>query len=224
MINKPTGLLVHRSALDAHEEDAALQRLRDQLGRPVWPAHRLDKGTSGVLAFALSAAVASQLGQALAGRRTRKRYLALARGWPREDAGSVDHALARDPELPSRGQPLLDAQTDWRCLRRLELPLATDARFPTTRLALLACEPVQGRRHQIRRHLKHLAHPLIGDANYGKGPLNRALAAHLGRQRLWLHALQLELDHPVTGEPLRLVAPPGEEWAPFQPGGGWPLD
>lgn len=212
-VNKPAGLLVHRSALDAHEEDAALQRLRDQLGRPVWPVHRLDKGTSGVLVFALSAEVASLLGQTLMQRETRKRYLALVRGWPAQDQGLIEHALAKDPELPSQGQVQLQACTGWQCLRRLTLPCQTDARFDSTRLALLACEPVQGRRHQIRRHLKHLAHPIIGDANYGKGPLNRALAAHLGVQRLWLHAQRLELPHPVGGQPLCLEAAPGPEWA-----------
>lgn len=215
VIDKPAGLLVHRTAIDAHEEDAALQRLRDQLGRSVWPAHRLDRGTSGVLVFALSAEVASALGQALAERLTSKRYLALVRGWPTGDAGVIDHPLARDPELPSAGQPHLEAQTAWSCERRLELPVATDARFPTTRLALMACEPVQGRRHQIRRHLKHLAHPIVGDANHGKGPLNRALAAHFGLQRLWLHAQRLTLTHPVNGETLQLEAEPGPEWAPF---------
>lgn len=215
VVDKPAGLLVHRTAIDAHEEDAALQRLRDQLGRPVWPAHRLDRGTSGVLVFALSAEVASALGQALAERRTAKRYLALVRGWPAAERGVVDHPLARDPELPSTGQPQLEAQTEWSVLRRHDLPVSTDARFPTTRVAVLTCEPVQGRRHQIRRHLKHLAHPIVGDANHGKGPLNRALAAHFGVQRLWLHAQRLRLVHPVTGASLELEAPPGAEWAPF---------
>lgn len=215
VIDKPAGLLVHRTAIDAHEEDAALQRLRDQLGRPVWPAHRLDRGTSGVLVFALSAEVASLLGHALAERRTHKRYLALVRGWPAANAGVIDHPLARDPELPSAGQPHLEAQTAWSCLRRHELPVTTGPRFPTTRLALLACEPVQGRRHQIRRHLKHLAHPIVGDANHGKGPLNRALAAHFGLQRLWLHAQRLTLAHPITGVALELEAAPGPEWEQF---------
>lgn len=213
VVHKPAGLLVHRTALDAHEDDAALQRLRDQLGQPVWPVHRLDRGTSGVLVFALQAEVASQLGVALAERMTHKRYLALVRGWPAQDRGTIDHPLARDPELPSAGQPMLEAHTHWECLQRVTVPVVTHPQFPDTRLSLLACEPVQGRRHQIRRHLKHLAHPIIGDANHGKGPLNRALAAHWGMQRLWLHALTMRLQHPVTGALLTLEAPPGPEWA-----------
>jgi tRNA pseudouridine65 synthase len=211
-IDKPPGLLVHRTQLAAREDEAALQRLRDQLGRPVWPVHRLDRGTSGVLLFALSAEVASLLGAMFEEGRMHKSYLALVRGWPDADQGLIDHPLARDPELPSAGQPLLEAQTRWRVLQRLDWPFASDPRFATTRVALLEAEPLQGRRHQIRRHLKHIAHPILGDATHGKGPLNRAAAAWLGRQRLWLHARSLTLRHPVSGAALVLEAPPGEGW------------
>jgi len=213
-IDKPPGLLVHRTQLAAGEDEAALQLLRDQLGRPVWPVHRLDRGTSGVLLFALSAEVASTLGAMFEQGRMDKCYLALVRGWPAADEGLVDHPLARDPELPSAGQPLLEAQTRWRVLERIEWPVATDPRFATTRVALLDVEPQQGRRHQIRRHLKHVAHPILGDATHGKGPLNRAVAAFLGVQRLWLHAWRLALVHPVSGTLLRLEAPPPDRLTP----------
>lgn len=205
-IDKPPGLLVHRTQLAAGEDVAALQLLRDQLGRTVWPVHRLDRGTSGVLLFALSAEVASQLGAMFEQGRMDKRYLALVRGWPVPDEGLIDHPLARDPELPSAGQTMLEAQTRYRVLQRMTWPLVTDTRFPCTRVALLEAEPLQGRRHQIRRHLKHIAHPILGDATHGKGPLNRAVAAHLGVQRLWLHAQRLTLTHPVTGASLQLEA------------------
>lgn len=211
-IAKPAGLLVHRSALDAHEQHFALQLLRDQLGRQVWPVHRLDKGTSGVLLFALHAEAASRLGQAFETGTIAKRYLALVRGWPAEPDGLIEHALARDPERASAGQTLLPARTAWRCLARTEWPLQTDPRYATSRFALLEARPETGRRHQIRRHLKHIAHPIIGDATYGKGPLNRAVAAHLGLTRLWLHALDIRLSHPASGEPLLIACPPDPEW------------
>jgi tRNA pseudouridine65 synthase len=211
-VDKPPGLLVHRTQLAAGEQEAALQIVRDQLGRTVWPVHRLDRGTSGVLVFALSAEVAGALGALFEGGQMHKRYLALVRGWPAEDAGVIDHPLARDPELPSAGQPMLEAQTRWRILERLSWPVSTDPRFATTRVALLEAEPLQGRRHQIRRHLKHIAHPILGDATHGKGPLNRAVAAHLGLQRLWLHARHLSFTHPVTGVPLDLEAPLAPHW------------
>jgi len=212
-IDKPPGLLVHRTQLAAGEELAALQLLRDQLGRTVWPVHRLDRGTSGVLLFALSAEVASQLGAMFEQGQMDKRYLALVRGWPVADEGLIDHPLARDPELPSAGQTMLEAQTRYRVLQRMTWPLVTDARFPSTRVALLQAEPLQGRRHQIRRHLKHIAHPILGDATHGKGPLNRAVAAHLGVQRLWLHAQRLTLTHPVSGVSLKLEAAPAPRLA-----------
>lgn len=213
-VHKPAGLLVHRSALDAHEHDNLLTRLRRQLQRPLWPLHRLDKGTSGLLLLALDAPTATLMGQAFADGRVHKRYRAVVRGWPAA-AGRSDQPLARDPERPSTGQPHLNASTTWRVLQRLQWPLPATGRlapWPSTRAALLEVAPLTGRRHQIRRHFKQLGHPLIGDATHGKGPLNRAVAAWLGVQRLWLHAEWLQFEHPHGGAPIKLHAAPGEEW------------
>jgi tRNA pseudouridine65 synthase len=219
-INKPAGLLVHRTALDAHEQVFAMQLLRDQLGRPVWPVHRLDKGTSGLLLFALSAEMASLLGQTFEQGRTLKRYQALVRGWPNEQ-GVITHPLARDPELPSTGQTLLEARTDWKRLARVEWPFSVDRRFASSRYALVEALPQTGRRHQIRRHLKHIAHPIVGDATHGKGQHNRAVAVFLGLQRLWLHGLELQIRHPATGQILQLQAPLGPDWAALRERGVW---
>lgn len=210
-IDKPAGLLVHRTGLDAGETRFALQLVRDQLGRAVWPVHRLDKGTSGVLLLARDVDSARTLGAAFAAGQVDKRYLAWVRGWP-ADAGETSTPLARDPELPSTGQPLLAACTRWQVLQRLALPIHTHPAHADTRLALVAVQPLSGRRHQIRRHFKALAHPLVGDATHGKGPLNRAVAAHLGVARLWLHAASLQTTHPATGAVLQLQAAPGPEW------------
>jgi len=215
-IDKPPGLLVHPSALDAHESRNALDLLRAQLGVPLWTVHRLDKGTSGVLLFARSVEAARALGAAFEGGAIAKRYLALVRGWPTE-VGEVDHPLARDPERPSAGQPHLAATTRWRRLACHEWPFA-DGRHPTSRYALVEAEPLNGRRHQIRRHFKHLAHPLVGDSTHGKGPHNRAVAAWLGVQRLWLHAARLALPGLDGRAPQVIEAAPGDEWRPlFRP-------
>lgn len=219
-VNKPAGLLVHRSALDAQADTDLVTQLRQQRQAPVWPAHRLDKGTSGVLLLAKDAATARALGLAFAGHQVHKRYLALVRGWP-ADEGAIDTPLARDPELPSTGQPQLAALTRWQLLQRFDWPVTTHTQHAGTRCALVAVWPMSGRRHQIRRHFKQLAHPLIGDATHGKGPLNRALAAYLGHQRLWLHAQSLTLTHHSHGGPLTIEACPGPEWAPLlQPNHG----
>ena len=212
-IDKPAGLLVHRSALDAHETRSAAELLRAQLDAPVWMLHRLDKATSGVLAFARSAPVASELGAAFESGRVRKRYLALVRGWPAAE-GEIDYALARDPELPSAGQPRLPAVTRYRVRARFEWPFA-DGAHATSRYALVEIEPLSGRRHQIRRHFKHIAHPLVGDTTHGKGTHNRAVAAWLGTTRLWLHASRLELPGLGGGAPRVIEAEPGGEWGPL---------
>lgn len=219
-IHKPPALLVHRTGLDAGETRFALQLLRDQLGRPVWPVHRLDKGTSGALLFALSAPVAQALGaQWQAEGGVAKQYLAVVRGWPQNAAGLIDHPLKRMadglPQGPG-GAAWQAARTHWRTLAHYAAPLPYGP-FAHTRCALLALQPQTGRRHQLRRHCKHMAHPIIGDATHGKGPLNRALAAALGLQRLWLHAQALSLAHPVTGQRLHIQAPPRDEWQRWSP-------
>jgi tRNA pseudouridine65 synthase len=223
VVHKPAGLLVHRTGLDAHETDTVLERLRAQLGEEralgLSPAHRLDKGTSGLLVLAWHTDAARALGAAFEQGRVAKRYLALVRGWP-APVIDLDHPLARDPELPSAGQARLPARTQFRRLARVEWPFAVDPRHPTSRYALVEARPLSGRRHQIRRHLKHLAHPIVGDATHGKGPHNRAVAAWLGVARLWLHAAELALDHPRDGRPLVLQAPPGPEWAALRAHGG----
>ncbi len=212
-IDKPAGLLVHRTGLDAGETRFAVQLLRDQIGQPVWPVHRLDKGTSGVLLFALDAAAARALTRAFEAGAVHKTYQAWVRGWP-PDAGLIEHPLARlsDDARGSRTIDVQPARTHYRVLERLTLPLP-DRGFAHTRVALLALTPETGRRRQLRRHCKHMAHPIIGDATHGKGPLNRAVAALLGAQRLWLHASELALEHPVSGRALGLQAPLGPEWA-----------
>ena len=211
-IDKPPGLLVHRTGLDAGETRFAVQLLRDQIGQLVWPVHRLDKGTSGVLLFALDAATASQLGRAFeSGQGLQKTYHAIVRGWP-ADHGLIDHPLRRMPDdMRTEREEVQDAQTRFVTLERYELPIPQGS-FPTTRCALVELQPLTGRRHQLRRHMKHIAHPILGDATHGKGPLNRAVAEWLGVQRLWLHASELTLQHPVTGTPLNVLARRNTEW------------
>lgn len=224
VVDKPAGLLVHRTGLDAHETDTVLERLRTQFGQEaslgLAPAHRLDKGTSGLLVLAWHADAARALSLAFEQGQVAKRYLALVRGWPLEQI-DLDHPLARDPEQPSTGQVQLPARTLFSRLGRVEWPFAVDARHATTRYALVEARPLTGRRHQIRRHLKQLAHPIVGDATHGKGPHNRAVAGWLGLARLWLHAESLTLAHPRDGRRLELHAPPGPEWALLQARGPW---
>lgn len=248
-IHKPSGLLVHRSPIAAHEERFAVQLLRDQIGQRVYPAHRLDRGTSGVLLFALDREVARALAQRFESQAVDKRYLAIVRGHPPEH-GLIDHALVRrlDPVELSRGkgagardalpedldegdstsaatqEPVAQpARTRFRRLATVELPHAVD-RYPSSRYALLELFPESGRRHQLRRHLKHIAHPIIGDATYGKGRHNRLFQDLFGSHRLLLACTRLALAHPVTEAPLEIVAPVAEDFASVLEGLGWQLE
>jgi tRNA pseudouridine65 synthase len=215
-IHKPAGLLVHRSELDRHETRFAVQLLRDQLGRHVYPAHRLDRGTSGVLLFALDKDTARALGAQFEGQQVLKTYLAAVRGHPPE-AGRIDHPLSRrrdDKEWVGErsSEEAQPAITDFRRLAVCELPHQVD-RYPTSRYALLELTPHTGRRHQIRRHLKHIAHPIIGDSTFGKGRHNRLFQQLFDCHRMLLACTRLQLTHPHSGLPLDLRAAPDGEFA-----------
>ncbi|MGL6071420.1 pseudouridine synthase [Craterilacuibacter sp.] len=224
VIDKPSGLIVHRSVLDWHETRFALQLLRDQIGQHVWAVHRLDKGTSGVLVFALDKDAARHLSQAFEAQQMEKCYHAVVRGWP-QPAGHIDHALSRrydDAEKrhdPSKGEPQA-AQTDYLRLATIELPVMIE-RYPVSRYALMQLTPHSGRRHQLRRHMKHIAHPIIGDSTFGKGVHNRYFAEHLGAARMLLHCSALTLPHPDDGRLLTLQAPFSGEFAHLVKRMGW---
>ncbi|HET9701032.1 MAG TPA: pseudouridine synthase [Burkholderiales bacterium] len=223
-IDKPAGLLTHRTDLDRHEWRFALQLLRDQIGREVHPVHRLDRGVSGVLLFALDRDTTRAMTALFETREVEKSYLAVVRGWPSEQ-GEVDHPLVLRPDpYEWRGESAdasaQTALTRYRRLATVELPHAVDP-FPTSRYALVHLEPLTGRRHQLRRHLKHLAHPIIGDTRYGKGPHNRLFRDLLGCERLLLACVELRLRHPVTGEALSIMAPLRGEFAALIRRLGW---
>lgn len=206
-VHKPAGLLVHRTSIDAHDNRALLQLLRDQLGTAVHPVHRLDKGTSGIVLFALHADAARQMSAALIDARSEKRYHAVVRGWAPEQV-QVDHPLRDRPDRLSRRQAVevRPAFTAVRCVARAELAAAV-GRYATARYSLVVCQPRTGRQHQVRRHLKHLRHPVIGDAVYGDGAHNRFFRDSLAIERLLLVASGLRLPHPRSGALLEIEAP-----------------
>lgn len=208
-INKPSGLLVHRSAIDRHETRFALQQLRDQIGQQVFPVHRLDKPTSGALLFALSREAAKKTGALFAMGQAQKTYAAIVRGHPPE-RGAINHPLVEEHDgytdrNARKDKPAQDAVTLFHCLASIELPIAVD-KYPQSRYALVRCEPKTGRKHQIRRHMKHINHPIIGDAKHGKGNHNRFFQTHFNAHRLLLAATELHLPHPYTQEPLHIKA------------------
>ena len=206
VVSKPAGLMVHDSALARGETDFAADRLREQFGRPIFLVHRLDRATSGCLLLAFDRDTASALGKTLMAHDVEKDYWAVCRGWPAEQDFVVDHPLDGGP-----GKPLKkDAVTDFEVLATCELAVPS-AGFDTSRYALLRASPRTGRFRQIRRHLKHLSHHLIGDTSHGDGRHNRNFRM-LGIHRMLLHARRLAFTHPHSGERLEVLAPPDAEF------------
>jgi tRNA pseudouridine65 synthase len=208
-VSKPAGLLVHRSDLDRHETRFALQVVRDMVGRHVYPVHRLDRPTSGVLLFALTPEAARTVMAAFEERRVEKRYLAVVRGVI-DGEGTVDHPLVEEPDQRMPGALLRpepqDAVTAYRRLAQVEIPVAV-GRHASARYSLVELHPHTGRRRQLRRHMKHLSHPIIGDTTYGDGSHNRLYRDDLGCRRMLLHAAELSFPHPESGETVVVTAP-----------------
>ena len=207
VVAKPAGLMVHDSALARGETDFAADRLREQFGRPVFLVHRLDRATSGCLLLAFDRDTASALGRTLMSHEVEKTYWAVCRGWPAEAEFVVDHDLDGGPGKPQK-KPAI---TRFRRLATAEIDVPS-AGFSTSRYAWLEASPQTGRFRQIRRHLKHLSHHLIGDTSHGDGRHNRAFRM-MGIHRMLLHARALAFAHPATGEPLRVEAPVDDEFA-----------
>jgi len=216
VVDKPAGLMVHDSVLAAHETDFAADRLRAQFGRPIFLVHRLDRATSGCLLLAFDRDTASALGKTVMAQQLDKRYLAVCRGWP-EEAFTIDHPLDGGPGKPQK-KP---ATTHFRRLATGELAEPSSG-FETSRYALLECTPVSGRFRQIRRHLKHASHHLIGDTSHGDGRHNRTFRMR-GVHRMLLHAWTLGFPHPHDGRLLQVAAAPADGFAAAMDLFGWTL-
>ena len=206
VVDKPAGLAMHDSRLARGEPEFLVDRLRAQFDRPVYLAHRLDRATSGCVLVAFDREVAGMLGEQLMSRTVDKEYLAVCRGWPAEVEFTVDHPLDGGP-----GKPLKKpATTSFERLATVELPMPT-GQFDSARYALLRVRPLTGRFRQIRRHLKHLSHHMIGDTSHGDGRHNRNFRM-LGIHRMLLHARRLAFTHPHTGARIEAVAPVDAEF------------
>jgi len=208
-IDKPSGLLVHRSWLDTYATEFAVQKLRDQIGQRVYPVHRLDRPTSGVLLFVLDKDSARHLMQQFIDHTTEKRYLAVVRG--HLDQGILDYPLKYQydkiaDKKADQTKPAQDAITEYRCLAKTEVPIAVGP-YQTSRYSLVELIPKTGRKHQLRRHMKHLRHPIVGDTSHGDGKHNTMFREHFAINRLLLHAEYLSFLHPKTEQKIEVHAP-----------------
>ncbi|MGI1987185.1 tRNA pseudouridine(65) synthase TruC [Shewanella glacialipiscicola] len=223
-IHKPAGLLVHRSYLARRERFFAMQLTRDLVGCHVFPVHRLDRPTSGVLLFAKSSEVANTLCEQFAAHTVEKQYLALVRGNMHE-SGILDYALK--VELDELGDKNADpnkaaqeAVTAYEPLLNTEIPYSS-GRYLTSRFALVRLSPKTGRKHQLRRHMAHLRHPIVGDTTHGDGKQNAFFREHFGINRLWLIAKKLSFTHPVTQTRLSIETELEAQWETVFAELGW---
>ncbi len=223
-VNKPSGLLVHRSMIDRHETRFAMQMVRNQIGQHVYPVHRLDKPTSGVLLFALSSEIASLLQTQFESGDVEKRYLAVVRGYIAEQdvidyplKEELDKMTDRKARQDKAAQPAITA---YQRLATAELPYPV-GRYQTARYSLISAIPKTGRKHQIRRHMKHIFHPIVGDTTHGDGKQNQFFRDQLNCHRLLLSAASLKLRHPISHEPLWLKAPLDDVFQNVMTALGW---
>ncbi len=212
-VDKPAGMLVHRSWIAEEDEVFLLQTLRDQIGQRVYPIHRLDRPTSGVILFALSSEAARTMCGVFEQREVSKQYLAIVRGYT-DAAGHIDYALREEPHKPEQ-----QAITDYERLATVELPIPT-GRYSTSRYSLVRVTPVTGRMRQIRKHFHHIFHPLIGDTSHGEGRHNRLFREQFDCHRLLLHARRLTLcQH--DEQPLTIEAPLPDDFLRLFDAFGW---
>lgn len=227
-VHKPAGLLVHPSWIAPRKTPhlvGLLKQYFENEGEGVYTVHRLDRATSGIMLFARNRTSAQRLNQMFAEHQIQKTYLCVVRGFVAED-GVIDYPLkpifdkkADHPDSDQDKAPK-DAVSAYRVLGQVELPIAV-GKYPCARYSLVEVKPKTGRKHQIRRHMKHIFHPLVGDTKYGEGRHNRLFRETFNLHRMLLMATELTFAHPVTGQPLRLQTPVTPEVARLFDRLGW---
>lgn len=198
-INKPHGLLVHRSSIAADTSEFALQILRDQIGQPVYPAHRLDRKTGGVLLFSLDKATDKLIQPFFAEKKIEKEYLAILRGYCPE-SGTIDYPLAKE------NGTIQDAITHFTRLATAEIDVP-QGKFNTSRYSLVRANPETGRMHQLRKHFAHIMYPIIGDRPHGCNKQNKLWKDRFEMDTMLLHASQLSFLHPHDHKEICIQAP-----------------
>jgi tRNA pseudouridine65 synthase len=204
-INKPHGLLVHRSSIANDAKEFALQLLRDQVNRHVSPVHRLDRKTGGLLLFAFEKDVEIAMHQQFQNGQVKKKYLAVLRGYA-PDQLDIDYPLAKE------NGTIQEAFTSFVTLKRAEIDVAF-GKHQTSRYSLVEATPTTGRMHQLRRHFAHIFYPIIGDRKHGCNKQNKFFKEQWEMTTMLLHASELIFSHPVTGEEVHLKAPVQEEFS-----------
>jgi tRNA pseudouridine65 synthase len=198
-INKPHGLLVHRTSIATNASQFAVQELRNQIGQKVHPVHRLDRKTSGVILFAKDASLVAQLQGQFAKKTVRKKYWAILRGYSPVE-GLIDYDLTNNEGKTQ------SAQTQYKLIKHTEIDLPF-GKFNTSRYSWVEAEPLTGRMHQLRKHFAHILHPIIGDRPHGCNKQNKLFLEKWGMSNMLLHARSLTFEHPLNDTKIEITAP-----------------
>ncbi|WP_215226160.1 pseudouridine synthase [Echinicola shivajiensis] len=216
-VNKPAGMMVHKSNIAMEDEPVyALQTLRDQIGLKVYPLHRIDRPTSGILWFAKSSEAVAPFQELFTNNEIKKYYLTIVRGYTKEKEALIDHPLKKKLK-----KELQDAQTEYLRLAEVEIPFASSPKHETSRYSLVRAYPLTGRMHQIRRHMAHERNYIIGDNTHGDNRQNRFFRMHYNMHNMLLHAWQTEFIHPITKEVIRVKANPPDYFMHIVQSFGW---
>jgi tRNA pseudouridine65 synthase len=218
-INKPAGVPVHGSRILEDKPDTLLTMVRRHEGKLVHSVHRLDRPVSGALLFTSSREMVAQLGWLFENRKVKKCYLAVVRGWV-ETEGTISHPLRAPKDERKASSEAREAVTNYELIAQAELPYPVHP-YPASRYSLVSLHPETGRRHQLRMHMKHISHHLIGDTTYGRGEHNRLFRQKLNCRRLLLHARSLQFRHPVNGRRIRIEAPLDDDFSKVIRELGW---
>lgn len=210
-INKPSGLLVHPSWIAPRHTPNLASMLKQYFeGGSPYTIHRLDRPTSGVILFGKNKHVAQLMNEQFAERKVEKTYLCMVRGYT-DEQGTIDYPLKEQldkiaDKYADQDKPAQDAVSHYRCLATVEIDMPV-GRYEKSRYSLVEVKPETGRKHQIRRHMKHIFHPIVGDTKHGDNKHNKALRQHYDLQRLMLMARHLSFTHPVTNQVMEFTAP-----------------
>lgn len=211
VINKPSGFFVHPpedKSIRVDMSQVILYQLEKQLElKKLYPIHRLDVGTSGVLIFAKSSEAARTMNQLFIGSNIQKTYWAVCRGFLKNKSGMIETPMTLDST-----HELVPAQTRYQSLETLFIKNPLSEKYPKLFFSLIQAEPITGRFHQIRRHLNSIAHPLIGDSEHGDTRVNRCFREHFKIQGLCLRAHEIRFTDPWTHLEVRYQAPMNEKW------------
>ncbi len=205
VLNKPAAVPIHGSRMLEGRPQTLLAMARELTGSMVHAVHRLDRPVSGAVMLTFDKNTLAEMSAEFENRRVGKCYLAVVRGWTQEE-GTIDHPLLPPRDERRGDEQAREAITRFKCLAKTELPIAIPP-YQTARYSLLQLVPETGRRHQLRRHMKHVSHHLVGDTTYGRGEHNRLFREHFDCKRLLLHSHSLTFHHPPGGEKIKVTAP-----------------